>query len=367
MQLQLLTLIPALATIIWALAVKFKDGHVFEGIVLSISAVAVVINGLVVLYSIFLHGTCPDFLHFIQIVTSSSIVPLAYMYFSRQMGRRFDNATAVICWSLVLFVFMPNVNIFVGSDQMPASEPIRSFSFNIIRNGVIVFSCYTSNLVIFLQALLTVGRMIPTAMTLRTYGLSLTTKMKCFFVWWASAVLFIVVTSFSSADTLLTPAGSWAFYITYTLLICSIYSMLAMHFDLHPVVLEGEDGEEDEVVEVDEFINANKALAVRLRTLMDNEKVFLQSGYSAEDAALALGTNRTYFSRMMNAEFGMKFSDLVTEYRIKEAKELLANPDFNISDVAFQSGFSDASYMNKKFHQLVGMTPRQYREHFLRS
>lgn len=358
MHIQLMTLIPALLAIGWTLAVKFHKKQVFEGITLSICAIALVINVLVVHFAI-TEGYYPKTLHFIQQMFSSAIVPIAYMYFSHQMGRRWNNTTTVCCWTLMLLTLLPNLNIFIGNEKI-LTDPtlIRSFTINIIKNGQPVFSCHTADLTIFLQAMFTVARMFPTAKTLEKYGLMLSNKMRAFFIWWIAAVIFITFTSFISTEALGIPVVGWIFYIVYATLICSIYTMLALNFDLHPVVTK----EEGEAVKVDTFIDSNKSMADRLRIMIERDKIYLKSGYSAEDAATALGTNRTYFSRMMNAEFGMRFSDLINEFRINAAKVLLTTTEMTISEVATESGFSDASYMSRKFHNAVGMTPQTYRE-----
>lgn len=356
MHLQFLTIVPTLAAIVWALTVKFKDRQIFEAITLFVCAIALIING-VSEYQMIYGGSYPMFLLLVQQLFSSSIVPLAYMYFSRQMGRQWNNTTTVLCWIMMLLVFIPNINVVLGEGAVLDTAVVRMSSVNVFSSGEMVASFHIADIVILFQALLTVGRMIPAARTLRQYGLTFSTKMKGFYLWWAAAVVFIIFTSLITADDLRTPLGGWSYYMLYSLLIVSIYSMLALRFDLHPVVTK----DEGEAVQVDAFIDANKTMAAKLRVLVEKDRIYLQQGYGVEDAAMALGTNRTYLSRMMTAEFGMKFSDLMNEYRVNMAKELLATTDKSIADVAYESGFSDASYMNKKFHQIVGATPSAFR------
>lgn len=356
MHLQLLTLVPAAAVIAWAVYVQFKDRHFYEGITQLVCAAALLVNGAVV-SAIIHHGYCPSALHFAQLLLSSSIVPLAYVYFARQMGRRWNNTTAIACWAMILLILAPNINIILGDAGTMDTGIIRRFTVNIIRDGRIVASWHTADLVILIQAFFTVGRIIPAAKTLRKYGLSISTKMKGFFLWWISAVFFIIFTSSISTEDISTPLGSWAYYILYSLLICSIFTMLALRFDLHPVVTK----EEGEVVKVDEVIEVTKNLADKMKRLLEEDKVYLQQSYTAEDAVNALGTNRTYFARMMTAEFGMKFSDIINDFRIRHAQNLLLTTELSISDVADQSGFSDPSYMTRKFHQVLGLTPTAYR------
>lgn len=356
----LLTLIPVLITIVWALIVKLKRKQIFDALTILICAVAAITNGFVV-YGIVLNGSCNPVLHFIQLLFSSSIVPLAYLYFSRQLGRKWNNLTSVLCWGLMIFLLLPNVVIFVGQDKTILDpDQILMFKVHVINNGRVVFSCHTADIIILIQAILTAIRIIPAAKTMKKYGLKLSNEMAGFFIWWIAAILFIIYSSFISTETLISTLGSWTYFILYSLLICSIYTLIALRFDLYPV-MTSEDGD---AVNVDDFIQAHKVLADDLNRLLKDKKVYLEPGFTSEKAVAMLGTNRTYFSRMMKAEFGVKFTDLLNEYRIKTAKDLLSKTNKSITDVAFESGFSDASYMSKKFSALVGMSPRSYREEY---
>lgn len=356
MYIQLLTLIPALAFIVWAVVDKFKAHHIFEAVSLIIAGIAVIMNGFVV-NLIMWFGHEPWWLRLAQQMFSSAIVPLAYMYFSRQMGRQWNNVTAVICWSLIAIVLLPNITIILGSQPVDAAL-IKPFTINLILNGRLAFSCHTADFVILAQALMTVFRMIPAGIMMHKYGLKLSTKMTGFYIWWGLAVVFIVFTSSVTLKDLMIPAVGWSYYIFYSFLICSIYCLIGLRFDLYPVVTE----DEGEAVQIDAFVAASHEMAERLRSLIAKEEIYLQSGYSSEDAAHALATNRTYFSRMMQNEFGMKFSDLMNQYRVEKAKELLRTTDMSIADIALNSGFSDSSYMNKKFHLIVGVSPTVYRD-----
>lgn len=354
---QFLILIPALVAMIWAVCVKLKGGKYFETLCLVICAIALTVN-VVVEYDLFLNGSTSYFLYFLKSLFLTSIVPLAYLYFSRQIGRVWNNATTIMCWGMMIFILFPNVNVFLGTERSAEElSLIRDFSVSFIKDGRLLFTMHIADLVIYLQAMLTVLRIIPTAKTLRKYDLMLSPKMMGFFFWWIAAVIYITITSFATTATLATTVGSWMYVITYSILVTSIYAMLAMNFDLHPVITV----EEKESVDIDSFIESNRNMASRLRNMMEMEKVYLHFGYSTEDAVTALNTNRTYFSRMMNAEFGMKFSDLVNEYRVNHAKTLLSTTGMSISEIAYESGFSDASYMNKKFHQIVGESPSAFR------
>lgn len=57
---------------------------------------------------------------------------------------------------------------------------------------------------------------------------------------------------------------------------------------------------------------------------------------------------------------GKKPLDYVTDIRMKKAQELLQQSDDPLREIAFQVGFTDEYYFNRRFRQMTGMTPKQY-------
>ncbi len=53
---------------------------------------------------------------------------------------------------------------------------------------------------------------------------------------------------------------------------------------------------------------------------------------------------------------------LIGEFRLKKAGQLLRESTMNVTDIAFEVGFSDSSYFGRQFKKEYGMTPTQYRE-----
>ena len=62
----------------------------------------------------------------------------------------------------------------------------------------------------------------------------------------------------------------------------------------------------------------------------------------------------------------MSVSDFVdhylNRYRILEAKRLLRETHHSVGKVGQKVGFSDASYFNRVFRRITGMSPGAYRE-----
>lgn len=64
-----------------------------------------------------------------------------------------------------------------------------------------------------------------------------------------------------------------------------------------------------------------------------------------------------YFKKMTR----LTFTDFVNQYRINQACRMLTE-DKSIADVCFESGFNNVSHFNKIFKELIGETPKSYRE-----
>ena len=68
------------------------------------------------------------------------------------------------------------------------------------------------------------------------------------------------------------------------------------------------------------------------------------------------------FSREFKATFGVTFQDFLMNFRIAEARRLLANPQISVTDIAAAAGFPDPSYFARVFKRRTGHSPSEYRE-----
>jgi YesN/AraC family two-component response regulator len=71
--------------------------------------------------------------------------------------------------------------------------------------------------------------------------------------------------------------------------------------------------------------------------------------------------NPVTLSKTFKQVTGKNFIDYLTELRMGKAKELLADTELKINDVAVQVGYQH-SYFNRIFKKQEGITPSQYRE-----
>ena len=93
-------------------------------------------------------------------------------------------------------------------------------------------------------------------------------------------------------------------------------------------------------------------------------KKYKDPHYSAKDLAKELKTNTRYLSGVINSRFGMNYTCLVNEYRVREAKHLLVDKrytDKTIEEISAMVGFANRQSFYAAFYKHVGGTPREYR------
>jgi AraC-like DNA-binding protein len=128
----------------------------------------------------------------------------------------------------------------------------------------------------------------------------------------------------------------------------------AQHFvDLVGLLLGGGAGQED-------LLRQRGYSAARLDVMkvqvIDN---LHRSGLTIERIAQSNGISARHAQRLF-AQSGQTFSEFVLDQRLATARHLLiaaSNRHRRISDIAYESGFSDLSYFNRTFKRRFGATP----------
>lgn len=84
------------------------------------------------------------------------------------------------------------------------------------------------------------------------------------------------------------------------------------------------------------------------------------SDFEIETLAQQMGMSRSAFFKKVKAVTGMSPNDLVKDYKLSQAVELLKHSDTSITDVAYRCGFNDVGYFGKCFRKKFGVSPRTY-------
>lgn len=83
---------------------------------------------------------------------------------------------------------------------------------------------------------------------------------------------------------------------------------------------------------------------------------------SQDEVAHYLGMTPTYFSRFFKQATGRGFVEFVNRLRVSKSCELLSKSEMPVTEICFESGFSNISNFNRRFLQLKGVTPSDYRK-----
>ncbi len=84
------------------------------------------------------------------------------------------------------------------------------------------------------------------------------------------------------------------------------------------------------------------------------------------EVALLFGFSQNYLSSMFSRYSGSSFVEYITEMKVDAAKELLAQGDLKIYEVADRLGFENSFYFSKVFKKVEGISPSQYLQHLQR-
>ena len=109
----------------------------------------------------------------------------------------------------------------------------------------------------------------------------------------------------------------------------------------------------------------SKPFAAPQPQMMDEAVKFLESHYSRKmtlDALmLHMGYGRTQLFHLFKQHTGLSPNEYLVRFRIKEAKEMLANSDKSVVAIAKAVGFSSTSYFRSVFLKYEGKKPESYK------
>jgi len=83
---------------------------------------------------------------------------------------------------------------------------------------------------------------------------------------------------------------------------------------------------------------------------------------SIEQLAKMANMSERSFYRIFQKATGETPNQYLTNLRLAEAVELLKHSDASITEIAFDCGFQDSSYMTKQFKKHMGVTPSMFRK-----
>lgn len=86
---------------------------------------------------------------------------------------------------------------------------------------------------------------------------------------------------------------------------------------------------------------------------------------SVKDISEHIHLTASYLCTMFKAETNKTLNQYLTEFRMEQAKKLLKDPRYKISEISSLVGYSDGNYFGKSFKKTVGVSPSEYREKWM--
>lgn len=98
-----------------------------------------------------------------------------------------------------------------------------------------------------------------------------------------------------------------------------------------------------------------------IKTIFEFIENNFQKELTINDACKVVNLTESAFYKFMKRHTGKKFTTILNEFRIDHASKLLVSSDLPISEISYQSGYSNLSHFNRIFKQTYHLTPRQLR------
>ena len=129
--------------------------------------------------------------------------------------------------------------------------------------------------------------------------------------------------------------------------------LMVLHYswNFHPIVICGET--------LTTQVNRQPIVQGEMERIVEDQKLYLNSGLTLGELAKIMGTNRTYVSNYLSMVRGQTFYDYINQLRIEKASlpMMEEHPEYTLEYVAEQSGFGSISTFRRAFVKQTGSLP----------
>ncbi len=109
------------------------------------------------------------------------------------------------------------------------------------------------------------------------------------------------------------------------------------------------------------YSNTNDAMQRKINTVVEYVINNFEMPITLGETADLVGMTESHFSRFFRKATGNRFIEFVNRVRISKACGLLAETNEKVASICFQVGFNNVANFNRRFQELKGITPREYR------
>ncbi|WP_348823126.1 hybrid sensor histidine kinase/response regulator transcription factor [Flavobacterium aestuarii] len=125
----------------------------------------------------------------------------------------------------------------------------------------------------------------------------------------------------------------------------------------------GNQGQDDKIKKIT-MESVDEKLIQKIMHFINNN--LNNTSLNVEMIAAEIGISRVHLHRKLKELTNQSSRDLIRNIRLKQAGELLASKQTNISEVAYLVGFSNTSKFSTSFKEFYGVSPKTYMEEHLK-
>ncbi len=114
------------------------------------------------------------------------------------------------------------------------------------------------------------------------------------------------------------------------------------------------------IPEQKEIVNVENEFILKLNEILAQN--LSDSEFGVVDLSDEAGLSQMQLYRKLKALVDKTPSQFIRSFRLKKGLDLLQNSDLNISEIAYEVGFSDPNYFSRTFHKEFGNPPGAYRK-----
>lgn len=123
---------------------------------------------------------------------------------------------------------------------------------------------------------------------------------------------------------------------------------------------------EETIDHISSALENKRRISGEAKRLVRLAMVYLHNHYSEaisrRDIAKHIGITEDHLTYCFRQELGITPILYLQRYRINQAKHLLKDSDQNITEIAFNVGFSDSGYFSRIFRRETGVSPEKFRQ-----
>ncbi|TAE15404.1 MAG: AraC family transcriptional regulator [Bacteroidetes bacterium] len=101
--------------------------------------------------------------------------------------------------------------------------------------------------------------------------------------------------------------------------------------------------------------------ALRFKRLLEEH---ITTKQQVEDYATLLNTSRVTLNKIVKQHYGITASDMIRQRLLQEMKDRLLHTEKNITEIAFELNFPEASHFVRFFKQHTEQTPKEFRQYY---